>query len=398
MQSVYCNFNGRGAAVFKGFGYKESIHVDDREFRIHTGCDPERQRIITEVFENGRFIYSSESPYFTRNREEDSLDENYLKEITGDLHQKLIDEIQIIFHIQEKIKNLNDYLPHFRLGKILFSKNFFKEATTSFKRAIQLKPDFFRTYQWLGLSYLQIKEYDKALKICELALRERSDFPDLFNCAGVIYTHLRNYEQAKNVLQNAMEIKQNFPEAQFNLGVVLFLSTLEDIPADANIIIPVRLHRALDQFRSNEHYQNKHWQDLLHRVELTLQNSNKEQVQQTLLDLQVKLAVKDDPVSLAMDFFFLKFMFGGRSLDNEEIQYYERIIREEESKHSGYADYWNELGALHLIQCRDYFLKAMEEFEKATEINPNYEYAKQTLEMIRRSKKGFLILLRAILK
>ena len=43
-------------------------------------------------------------------------------------------------------------------------------------------------------------------------------------------------------------------------------------------------------------------------------------------------------------------------------------------------------------------LKALNEFENSVKINPDYEAAKNSLEMMRHGKKGFLILLRAILK
>ena len=91
-------------------------------------------------------------------------------------------------------------------------------------------------------------------------------------------------------------------------------------------------------------------------------------------------------------------MYGGRELPREEMDFYERQISDEADRHDGFADYWNELGVVHLIQCRDYFLKALNEFDKALKINPKYENAKNSLELVKRGKNGFLILLRAILK
>ena len=53
---------------------------------------------------------------------------------------------------------------------------------------------------------------------------------------------------------------------------------------------------------------------------------------------------------------------------------------------------------MHLIQCRDSFIKAMDDFETSIKINPEFEEAKNAHELIKHGKKGFLILLRAVLK
>ena len=85
-------------------------------------------------------------------------------------------------------------------------------------------------------------------------------------------------------------------------------------------------------------------------------------------------------------------------MNQEEMEHYEKQISKEVTHYEGFADYWNEMGVVHLIQCRDFFLKAVNEFEQAVNINPKYSDAKQNHDLIKNNKKGFLILLRAILK
>ena len=59
---------------------------------------------------------------------------------------------------------------------------------------------------------------------------------------------------------------------------------------------------------------------------------------------------------------------------------------------------WNNLGVIHLIQCRNLFLQALGEFRKALEINPDFEKAQKNKVLVENDGKEFLILLRAILK
>jgi tetratricopeptide (TPR) repeat protein len=96
--------------------------------------------------------------------------------------------------------------------------------------------------------------------------------------------------------------------------------------------------------------------------------------------------------------FYLKFMYGGKNLDAEVVRKYEEKLIEASKVHPNYADVWNNLGIVHLIQCRNLFLQALTEFDKALEINPSFGKAMKNKKLVENDGKEFLILLRAILK
>jgi hypothetical protein len=96
--------------------------------------------------------------------------------------------------------------------------------------------------------------------------------------------------------------------------------------------------------------------------------------------------------------FFLRFLYGGKELTRNDINIYERIIRTGSKNYESFTDYWNDLAIIHLIQCRDSFIKAIDDFETSVKLNPKYKDSNDSLELIKRGKKGFLILLRAVLK
>lgn len=381
----------------KGFGYKEKVEIDKHRFQVHTGCDPDKHRIVTEVFEEGLYLYGKKQGYSLRKQEHETPSEVYLKSIVSDLHQATLDELEVIFRAHEKLKEKNDFLSHYRLGKVFLSKNFYTEAIENFERAIEIRSEYIRAYKLLGLTFLKAGAHDRAIKTYQSALELQPDFPDLINGLGIIHTHIGNYEQARNFFQQALKINPDFIESYFNLGVILFLATLSENPNE-EIVIPVRIIRTLKELKQLESYQGTYWQQLFDDTFLVLEQKNKESIVHSLKELQLRLASKEDDIVTAMDFFFIKFMYGGKGLKDEEMAYYEQKIRQEADKHEGYADYWNELGTLHLIQCRDYFLRAMNEIGEAVKLNPKYEEANHSLELMKNSKKGFLILLRAILK
>lgn len=381
----------------KGFGCQDKIRIGEREFQIHTGCDTNKNKALTEVFEKGNFIFEISRPYKIRRSVDNLLDENYLKTIILDLHQQIIDEVLILFQIDNKIRNLNQSIPHYRLGKVFLAKSFYREAIQNLSRAVELKPDFIRAYKLLGLAYLKVNEFKHALRVFKEALEITPDFPDILNALGVLYTQMGDYESAKNYLQQAITLKSNYLESNFNLGVVLYLSTIAENPDEESLVLPARVIRSLKEIRQLEFYKEDLWQNLFDEVFEVIKLGQKNKIIEALYDLQIKMITRGD-FTVTMDIFFLKFMYGGHEMSREEIDIFERKILAESSKYDTYADYWNDLAVLHLIQCRDNFLKALDEIENSTKLNPHFDDAKNSLEMMKRGKKGFLILLRAILK
>jgi tetratricopeptide (TPR) repeat protein len=292
---------------------------------------------------------------------------------------------------------LKKFLAHFKLGSIFFYRNILSEAIENFEQSIQLKNDFVPAYVRLGKCYIKRGEYGKAVEIYEQGLKIQPDFLDLSNSLGVSLTFANEYDKATSVLQETIKKKPDFDEANFNLGVVLFLSTLEGSSAQEKAIVPSRVIRYIKALNELERYQESYWQELF---ELTLQKiseGNLEDILESLRDLQLKL-VTQLKIDVLIESFYLKFMYGGRELDYEELESYENRFKQLQEQRENFADYWNEMGIIHIIQCRHLFLQSVKEFEKAVGLNKNYLEASNNLELIKNIKNGFLILLRAILR
>ena len=146
-----------------------------------------------------------------------------------------------------------------------------------------------------------------------------------------------------------------------------------------------------------ERYSNPSWQQTFDDTLEIVKDTNIDNVIEALESLQIKL-ITQMKINTVLDTFFLKFMYGGKELTRDELEYYERRVKEQESAREGFADYWNDLGRIHMIQCRNLFLSALSEFDKSVELNASYKEAIKNYDLVKNNKKGFLILLRAILK
>lgn len=381
----------------KGIGYKEAVSINLREFQVHTGNDPQKNLIKSEVFEAGQYLFSVDETYSIRENDTAQINLDYIKSVTYDHHLAIIDEIKMLFVINEKLKQIRQPLPHFRIGKVFLSRGFLEEAVNNFVRAVEIKPDFIRCHIKLGLTYFKLGEYKNAIESFQQAFNHGPNFPDIINCLGVVHSKQGNYPVASKYLNRALEIKPDYKEASFNLGIVLFLSTISDYDENEKVIIPARFVRSFKTILQDEKYKTREWYDLFLNVKKVLDEGKRKSVIEVLEKLQLEIMFYSDNSEI-MDFFFLQFMYGGKELKHSQLEVFEELINLEVAQHSTYADYWNELGIIHLIQCREYFMKSIAEFEKSNKLDPDFLSAKKNSDLLKHGKQGFLILLRAILK
>ncbi len=381
----------------KSIAFHSKLHLHTREFQIHTGSVPEKQVVISEIFEKGQFVSSRQLPFVIREEDNTSNIIRYLKSIASDLHNGMIEELKMLFYIHKKLQPLRKHLAHYKLGSIFYHRNILKEAIENFEQAIKINKDFVASYILLGKSFIKKEQYSKAVEIFEQGLKIKPNYPDLVNSMGVALTFKKDYTSAAQVLQKILSKKPDFHEANFNLGIVLFLSTLEGSTKHDKAIVPSRVIRSIQSLNKLDRYKDPHWQESFDLTAKKISDGTLEEILENLADLQFKL-LTHLKIDVATESFYLKFMYGGRELDFEELDSYERRIKRLEEKRQGFADYWNEMGIIHIIQCRHLFLQSVQEFEKAVELNKNYLEASNNLELIKNIKKGFLILLRAILR
>ncbi len=377
------------------FALEDTLRINERDFSVKTTTDLENNQALSSVFESDTLVFNQSTSIFVRKKSTARVDPEYLHKRASEIHNDVKEQFEVLFFIYDRIQTNKSPQAHFRLGNVFLSKNLLDEAVQSYQNAIRLQNDYVKAYRGLGACYLKMDRPQDAVDILHAALGMNPEYPDLLDELGVAHTFGQQFEKARNQFQKALSIKDDFVEAELNLGILLFLSAIDS--HDEKAIVPARLKRSLKKLQELEQYKDSYWQAPIEQTKQIFEAGTITEIRTALHRLQLQLIGKGDfnPIT---DYFYLKFMFGGRELSDKEIDFYVRKIQEEVGKHEAYADYWNERGVLHLIQCRNYFLKAISEFQKSLNINPKYEEPKQSLELLKRGQKGFLILLRAILK
>lgn len=378
------------------FGLHDKLELENREFHIHTGTVVNDQKIITEVFEKGMFLISRETNLHIRN-ELNTFDYEFLNERTQEFHHQLIDELEALYQIESKLKRYKHSKSHYRLGVLFLRRNLFEEAINQFKVAIELDKNFSKAKLGMGICYLKTRQFEQALESISSLVKTDDQYPDVLNFFGLTHLFLGDYEKAMSLFKEAIQLNPNYAECQFNFGVALYKSALEGVKNPQEVTVPARVSIYMKQVRNSEKYASNYWQNEFTKLLELLKNNNHEVIIPQLEKFQLKLVDFVSDRDKVYE-FYLRFLFGGKDIDLNIIKNYQQYFDFHTQSHQQYPDYWDDQGTFNLIKSRSLLLKAMSEFEKAIEIGPNFSDAKQNLDKIKSNEKGFMILLRAILK
>jgi tetratricopeptide (TPR) repeat protein len=376
--------------MMETIGLNSEVVAGGKKFHVQTQFLESNEKIISNIFDDGKVILTRDIAIGS------SRSARELKAQAEHLHQAMISDLELLYFISEKVRTVRHAQSNNKLGLAFLKRNLFDEAVAEFERAIEIEPTLTEAYLNWGQAYLQQKKYADAIAIFARALQQNPDYADLHNYLG--YAYFRNHQlaEAATAIKFALEKNPKYVEAVFNLSLVLLQSVVTGLETLDENTAAERLDRVKEFLSSIVDQRDYYKTDYL---EQAIANLNEDHLTEAMQALEMADADRPSPRDLDYESeFYLKFMFGGKGKDDEFIREYAQTLKQAVAAHPNYADLRNNLGIAYLIQCRNLFLNALEEFREAIRINPDYKKAEKNLKLAENDGKGFLILLRAILK
>lgn len=367
----------------ESIGLNSDLLIRGRRFHVQTSLCGETGELSATVFEKGRIVER-----VTRRLAETASAEEAQQEAAA-LHREASDGVRMLFDLCDKLRELKHAPSHNRLGLLLLRRGFLEEACEQFRLAIELDAKVPEYYKNLGDVYMAQKQYGLAVAAYQRGLDGGPSYADLHRALGRAYWAMGSRDKALAHLQEALTLNPRYGGALLDMATLLLERLVRQKAGTAPVQVEevaeltrkASRHRAGESERLTEalhalhHGRLKQALELLHLASVG-DNPSPEQVEQELL-LRLVLCGSND----------------GGAVDRLVGQL-ERLT----AQHAKYADLHNSLGVAYLIQGRNYLLRAAEEFKEALRINPRFRTAKRNLRLVENDGRGFLILLRTLLK
>ncbi|MBD3290802.1 tetratricopeptide repeat protein [candidate division KSB1 bacterium] len=368
-------------------GLNSEVLAGGKKFHIQTNYLEPVEKIVSTIFEEGKVVFKKEVQF----RKKDTSDS--VPEQVGAVHKEMISEIELLYYIAEKVKTIRHASSNNKLGLVFLQKNLYDEAKSEFKRAIELDSDSIESYKNLGLVHYETGELEEAERILKAGIEKHDDYPDIHNALGRVYSKQLKFNPALEEFEKALELNKNYVEVHYNIVLALLRSIISQSDEEKHPDVQQLKDRALDHLQKAEKFIDS--ETLIESYEYF----DEDDIENTLKVLEkIEDVYTLESINSFENEFYLKFMFGGKGKDDKFISEHITRLKDAIKKYPYYADLRNYLGIAYLIQCRNLFLNALDEFRQALKINPNYKKAQKNLKLAENDGKGFLILLRAILK
>ena len=378
-------------------GFNDNVSIGNRMFHVQTATNKAKGIVRCEIFEKGRLITVQTFNYERRKGKQAVPPEEHIKNFVKEVHQSTIDEIRFLFKVSERINQAPNANSLIKLGTLFLKHNLISDAIRTFKKVLEIDPKSNRALILLATTYTRLNRNDEAINLLNRVVKSGYNYADVYNKLGMAYSNKKNYIKALNYYQEALRINPNYHEAQYNTSITYLDSIITQ--KESTYLPPpsIRIDRARQLLKKVKEATPLFSEEQFLSVEQHIDRSEFEEAIRLLINQRERLFPQDTS-NLISTSFYLKFMYDGVNLTDHEIKQYEQELREAIKVKPEYADLWNSLGVVHLIQCRNLFLQALNEFDRALEINPSYEKAMKNKKLVENDGKEFLILLRAILK
>ena len=371
-------------------GMNTDVTVGVKRLHIQTSYSATHKAIISNIFDNGR-VTDAKKILLDGDVPPPEIDAKLQK-----IHKGIVADIQLFFFIAEKVRQVKHAASCLKLGQVFFKKGFHDEAIDFFTLAIEADENLVEAHKTLGLTYLAKNDLEHAEQALKQALNMGGGYADLNASLASVHIEKHDYNAAMDALATALTQNPQYFEAHYLAGVALLQSLATERDGENLPPRQERSDRAGEHFLAATRIRPQFQNDAFAKAETARQEGDLDAALKAYKKAHRLGAEKFDMMFDAE--FYLKFMYGGKGKDNRFVASYLDELRREIERHPNYADLHNNLGIAYLIMCRNLFLKALEEFREALRINPKYKKAKKNLKLSENDGKGFLILLRAILK
>ncbi|MCB0276675.1 MAG: hypothetical protein KDI06_17795 [Calditrichaeota bacterium] len=376
-------------------GFNDNLTTGAREFHIQTATLVDEGIIRTEVFEKGRVLFVENFPY-ERREGKDSGAEGRLRRLVDGFHQTMIEEIDTLFEMSERIFEEENVSAHERIGQVFLYMHIFDRAEKHFQKTLELAPERHSCYIYLARCHYFQKRYKQSVDTLK-ALREKGvHYPDMYNLMGLIMLEKGKFRHALQYFKEALKQNQSYIEAYVNMAETILARMLKLDPEQQAQDFAKSVEFLQIIIKKIDNYGGAEDRQHCTVVLKTIKQHGPQKALSLMHEYREKRFMQRIPPEIIGFRFQLRLLYTEEEMSSELLESYEEKIASALEESPSYPDLWHYLALIHLMQCRHYFLKGLDNFKDATRINPSFDKANKNLRLVENDGREFLSLIKTI--
>ncbi len=372
--------------------FNHALRAGKRKLQIQTAFVEEENKVRTSISDNNQLVDVREWLL------DDSLEEANRETEVKQYHDFVVSDLDLLFHVIEKVVSGKNPDSLFKLGTLFLEKGFFNEAIDAFTTLLAESPDYANVHFYLGQAYFRFGDTDQALYQLQQAIHSAPGYPDIHLLLAEVYRKINDPLQSIKCCENAIALHPDYLRAHLFLGLVLAESALQ-YPTHSELPPPIERLRESKQhlLYALSQVSEEKKQHIETGIECL---DTRERLEEGIREIEktIEPAPSNHKSLVADSEFYLKFMFSDLDRNHRVLDNYIKTLDKAINQHPEYADLQHSLGTAYLLRGWHDFARALEAYREAVRINPGFKKAQKNLKLLENDGRGFLILLRAILK
>ncbi|RKX22959.1 MAG: hypothetical protein DRP35_00645 [Candidatus Zixiibacteriota bacterium] len=333
----------------------------EREFVIKTTNDAKLNAVKSIVYVNGQMTDETKAPHPIEYTPEEIL------ALVKNKHEEKKQELEIMLQSFKYVAESGIIEDIYNLGTAFFYKQYYREARELFHMSLSLKNDHHQSYNYLGMTEIELGNYVEALEFCENAVELRPKFADYRYNLGHAYLNTNSYKKAVSEFQEALKINLYYADAYLSLSLAYLKNAIERNETElfkdvlSNTIDYINKAAIIDPFYSNE----------IHAEGLGALRNMDIEVAYTLFQrlLNLKKVKRNDELSS----YYMKYVYSHNGANEYALNKRINYLNGEIENNPSYADLYVEQGANYLRLSKISWKRSMEHLKRALDVNPNME-------------------------
>lgn len=370
----------------QAFKLNTRLATGEKEYLIQTINDSNSRKVLSSLFSDGELLDTFEEHF------DGSIKVEELKRLVNSTHEDRKNEFEQLVQMYQKSSRDDNPRSLSYLGQALYYKRMYLESLKLFERAVKIDPEYHDAWSNLGQVQFSLNKFADACQSFAKAVELRSNYADYRNRLGESFMALDSCKRAVIEFDEALKINIYYGEAYLNKALAYILNAIrrEDFNLftnqeemtrsaldKASVIMP---DIVTDGFTEGVKY---------------FEEGNFEKAFAKLLTCREQHRREKNSENSS---FYLKFMLGADQLNEKIITRRIKYLQNAISDNPHYADLHYELAVAYTLLGRLLHGKAIEEYKKALNLNPDFERAKKNLKLAENELMGTDVIIKAIMK
>ncbi|MBD3424412.1 MAG: hypothetical protein GF417_08250 [Candidatus Latescibacteria bacterium] len=369
------------------FELREEIARGKEKYFLHTTFLPDDHLIRTQFYKDG-VSFNTE----IRELDPETGSGSMTVGLAKSFHNKNRDNFILLLDTREKIRVSERSSEHIKMAKALFLKNLFMEAVEEARSAVEKGEKGAEPYKIIADSYYGLGKLGQAMDAVDKGLELTEDYPDLHNLKGKIFFRRDQCRRAMKSFEKAIQINCYYGEPYINILRTYARNSVIKQDYELSRDIGDDFSRYLEKAASLN-------PGLTAGVVNTIGRMAEEgDFEGVLKELEFDgISPRGRDVDDTVVSLYITLLRSGTDMEEADIDLYLDKIEQLIDKNPNFPDLFNSLGVLYVAKSKILMDRAGDAFNKALEINSDYEKAKRNIRLSDNERQGIFILLKALL-